>query len=94
MDDLIRVEVAYGTQERQVLLELEVPAGTTVIDAIERSGILTRFPEIDLSSARLGVFSEPIAPDATLSEHDRVEIYRPLVIDPKEARRRRAKNAN
>jgi putative ubiquitin-RnfH superfamily antitoxin RatB of RatAB toxin-antitoxin module len=93
MDDLIRVEVAYGTAERQVLLEVEVPVGTTVLDAIERSGILDQFPDFDIDTARLGIFSESVDPEATLSEHDRVEIYRPLLIDPKEARRRRAKPA-
>jgi len=87
----IAVEVAYGTAERQALIELKVPRGTRVIEAVLLSRIAEQFPEIDVATARLGVFGRQVTPETVLGESDRVEIYRPLVIDPKEARRRRAK---
>lgn len=87
----LKVEVVYALREEQVLLALEVETGTTVRQAIERSGILRRFPEINLSLARVGVFGKQVRPDALLHDGDRVEIYRPLIADPKQARRERAK---
>jgi putative ubiquitin-RnfH superfamily antitoxin RatB of RatAB toxin-antitoxin module len=87
----IVVEVAYGTAERQALIELEVPRGTSVMEAVLLSRIAEQFPEIDIATARLGIFGRPVTPDTVLGDSDRVEIYRPLAIDPKEARRRRAK---
>ncbi|HSW14595.1 MAG TPA: RnfH family protein [Solimonas sp.] len=87
----IRIEVAYALPQQQLILALEVEQGTTLREAVQRSGILERFPQIDLERDRLGIFSRPAAPDAVLREGDRVEIYRPLIIDPKEARRRRAR---
>lgn len=89
--DRIRVEVAYARPDEQVILELEVSPGTTVAEAIERSGILDRFPEIDLSTQKVGVFSQLVGMDHALRPYDRVEIYRPLQVDPKEMRRRRAR---
>ncbi|AXQ29261.1 RnfH family protein [Solimonas sp. K1W22B-7] len=86
----IRVEVAYALAERQLILELEVPAGTRAGEAVERSGMLRRFPEIDLSRNRLGIFSRPVTADEPLQDGDRVEIYRPLLADPKQVRRQRA----
>lgn len=86
----IRVEVAYALPERQMILALEVPAGATVREAIEASGILSRFAEIDLERNRVGIFSKPVSPEQVLQEGDRVEIYRPLKADPKEVRRRLA----
>ncbi|MGD8378017.1 MAG: RnfH family protein [Gammaproteobacteria bacterium] len=86
----IAVEVAHARPERQLVLRLDVPEGTTVLEAVRRSGILERFPSIDLAHNRLGVFGKLVKPDQVLREGDRVEIYRPLVADPKEARRRRA----
>lgn len=88
--DRITVEVAYGTRERQEVIEISVPLGTTVIDAVKTSGITHVFPEIDLDTAQLGVFGRQESPDRVLQAHDRVEIYRPLLMDPREARRRRA----
>lgn len=84
----LKVEVVYALREEQVLLALEVETGTTVRQAIERSGILQRFPE--LARARVGVFGRLVQPDAVLRDGDRIEIYRPLIADPKEARRKRA----
>ncbi len=85
------VEVAYALPDEQVLLSIQVPAATTVRQAIERSGILQRFPDIDLGGAnKVGVFGKLRGLDEPLRPHDRVEIYRPLQADPKESRRRRA----
>jgi uncharacterized protein len=85
----IRVEVAYAAPARQALLELEVAAGTTIGQAIELSGIRAAYPEIDVSGARVGIFGNVASLDAVLADGDRVEIYRPLLSDPKETRRRR-----
>jgi putative ubiquitin-RnfH superfamily antitoxin RatB of RatAB toxin-antitoxin module len=88
--DKIMIEVAYALPERQTLIALEVPAGTTLEQAIALSGICRQYPEIDLAVNRVGIFSKLTTLDAPLQAGDRVEIYRPLLIDPKEARRRRA----
>ncbi len=88
--DQIRVEVVYALPDDVFLVSLEVPSGSTVRQAIELSGVLTRFPEIDLSQNEVGIFGKLSSPDAVLGEGDRVEIYRGLKVDPKEARRRRA----
>lgn len=90
MTDTITVEVAYAVPAKQTILSLDVPAGTTAIEAVRASGILTQFPEIDLASSKIGIFGKAVAPDTVLRAHDRVEIYRPLLADPKEVRRRRA----
>lgn len=90
MADEIQVEVAYALPERQVLLPLKLPAGATVEEAIQRSGLLERFPEIDLAQTKVGVFSKLTKLDAVLRDKDRIEIYRPLIADPKEVRRKRA----
>lgn len=88
--DRIKVEVAYALPEEQVIIPLEVEVGTTVRQAVERSGILQRFMDIDLKSNKVGVFGKLTKPDTVLRANDRVEIYRPLVADPKEVRRQRA----
>jgi putative ubiquitin-RnfH superfamily antitoxin RatB of RatAB toxin-antitoxin module len=87
----IRVEVVYALPQEQVVVSLQVDSGTTLAQAIECSGLLERYPEIDLSRNRVGIFGKLVDLDATLRDRDRVEIYRPLLADPKEARRRRAK---
>lgn len=86
----IPVEVAFAQPDRQLLIPLRVPAGTNAGEAIHLSGILERFPEIDLSRNRIGVFGRLCAPERVLEAGDRVEIYRPLTADPKEVRRRLA----
>lgn len=86
----IRVEVAYATLQEQVILALHASPDATAREAVERSGILQRFPEIDLARNRLGIFGKATKPDAKLSDGDRVEIYRPLIADPKEQRKKRA----
>ena len=88
--DRIKVEVAYALPEEQVIIPLEVEVGATVRQAIERSGILQRFMEIDLNENKVGIFGKLTKLDNVLRAHDRVEIYRPLIADPKEVRRARA----
>ena len=87
----LRVEVVYALPAEQVLIALEVEEGTTVAQAVEQSGILARFPESRPTLGNVGIFGKPVSPDAPVQEGDRVELYRPLVADPKAARRERAK---
>ncbi|GAA6169596.1 RnfH family protein [Sessilibacter corallicola] len=98
--NVIVVEVAYALPQRQKILSLEVEEGTTALEAVEKSGIASEFPEIDISSAKMGIFGQALgtkglkAPNQhVLQAGDRVEIYRPLKSDPKEARRRRAEKS-
>lgn len=86
----IHVEVAYALRERQALVAVEVEEGGTIEEAIRCSGILEAFPEIDLRRAKVGIFGRPAALDERMRDGDRVEIYRPLIADPKEVRRRKA----
>ncbi len=88
--ELIDVEVAYAKPEAQVILKLRVPQGTTLEQAVRESGLLERFPEIDLASNQLGIFGKLNKPKAELRNGDRVEVYRPLIADPKEVRKQRA----
>jgi len=83
----IAVEVAVAWPELQVIVPLSIAEGSTVADAIERSGLRERFPGLEISSERLGVFAALRTPDDRLRDGDRVEIYRPLKVDPKVARR-------
>ena len=85
-----RIEVAYARPDRQLVLSVKVDAATRLDEAICRSGILSEFPEIDLNTNRIGVFGRLREPSDTARPGDRVEIYRPLLADPKESRRRRA----
>lgn len=86
----IRVEVAYARPDKQVIIPIDVPNGTQALDAIQQSGVLQQFPEIDLNNTKIGIFSKIVKPDTVLQERDRVEIYRPLLADPKDSRRARA----
>jgi len=88
---MIRIEVAYAREETQRILTLEVTEGTTIETAIDRSGVLDLFPEIDLLQQKVGVFGKTKKLTDIVQAGDRIEIYRPLVIDPKEARRKRVK---
>lgn len=90
MPNQIPVEVAYALPDRQLILTLRVPPETTAEQAITVSGILQKFPEIDLAVNKIGVFGKLVKPGTVLHEKDRVEIYRPLIADPKEVRRQRA----
>jgi len=89
--ELIAVEVIYALPDEQLPMRLELPAGASVRQAIESSGVLRKYPQIDLATAKLGIFTRPCKLDDPLRDGDRVEIYRPLLIDPKDARRQRAK---
>ena len=89
--ETITVEVVYALPERQSVRELRLRSEATVREAIEQSGVLALHPEIDLAHAAVGVHGRRTTLDAALRERDRVEIYRPLTADPKDARRRRAR---
>lgn len=86
----IEVEVVYATPTEQELFTLMVERDATILSAIKQSNILERYPEIDLAVNRVGIFSQPKTLSDKLHEFDRIEIYRPLIADPKEARKRRA----
>lgn len=89
--EMIEVEVAYARPDAQRVLSLRVPMGTTLQQALEASGIDALFPEVDLHGQAVGIFGELVEDrDRVLEPHDRVELYRPLLMDPKEARRQRA----
>ena len=90
MAERIAVEVAYVEPGRQFLQALSLPAGATVAAAIEASDLAHCFPALDLAAARVGVFSRPATRDTLLRAGDRVEVYRPLIANPKEVRRQRA----
>ncbi|MBI4693781.1 MAG: RnfH family protein [Gammaproteobacteria bacterium] len=91
MADSLAVEVVYALPDQQYVVALDVPPGTTLRGAIERSRILETCPEIDLAVNGIGVFGRRRAPEDLVAEGERVEIYRPLLVDPKEARRRRGR---
>jgi hypothetical protein len=90
MNDEINIEVVYALPNEQILLKKSVPAGTTVADAIQASGVLDKYPEINLAANKLGIFGKLVKADSVLRDKDRIEIYRPLIADPKEVRRKRA----
>ncbi len=85
----IEVEVAYAREQQQALLTVKGNAGLTVNEAITRSGLLSRFPEINLDINKVGIYGKPTTLDQTLSNGDRVEIYTPLIADPKQANRKK-----
>ena len=84
------VEVAYATPDKQLILVVPFEEGMSAQNAIDLSGILMTFPNIDLAKNAVGIFSKPCKLDTSLRVGDRVEIYRPLIADPKEVRRQRA----
>jgi putative ubiquitin-RnfH superfamily antitoxin RatB of RatAB toxin-antitoxin module len=92
-DQQISIEVVYGTPEKQALLEVAVEQGTTVEQAILASGIVKRFPDINLEVLKVGIWNRTCKLTDLPKKGDRIEIYRPLIADPKEARRRRAEKA-
>lgn len=91
MAEPIHVEVVYALPDRQVVVTVALERGATVQDAITRSGLLQQFPDIDLTQRRVGIFGRLASLNETLKADDRVEIYRPLARDPKQARRELAK---
>ncbi len=90
MSDVISVEVVYPLPQKQEVFAVKLPSGATVREAIESSGVLSKYPEIDLAKNKFGVYAKLAKPDAVLRDRDRVEIYRPLIADPKEVRKQRA----
>ncbi|MEO6146514.1 MAG: RnfH family protein [Sulfuriferula sp.] len=90
MSKQITVEIAYARPDTQVIIPVRTTVDATAIQAIERSGMLEKFPEIDIKQNKIGVFGKLTKPDTVLRDKDRVEIYRKLIADPKEVRRQRA----
>ena len=86
----MKIEIVYAFRERASVFSVSVPAGATLREAVVASGVLERHPEISLEKQAYGIFGKRAALEARLAPGDRVEIYRPLAMDPKEARRRRA----
>jgi putative ubiquitin-RnfH superfamily antitoxin RatB of RatAB toxin-antitoxin module len=86
---MIAIEIAYAVPEQQILTTLSVANSTTVKEAILQSDILAQFPEINLAQHKVGIFGKKVALSQILRDGDRIEIYRPLLIDPKQARRQR-----
>ncbi len=91
--DMIHVEVVYALPDEQKVLNLVVNKNLTVEEIIKQSAVLTMYPEIDLAHNKVGVYGRPIRLDAQVRDKDRIEIYRPLLADPKEIRRKRAEQA-
>jgi len=89
----INVEVIYALPKEQITFTISVEQGTTAQQAIEASGILAKYPEIELNKNKLGVYSRLIKLDTVMADGERIEIYRPLIADPKEMRKRRAVKA-
>ena len=79
----MKIGIAYALPQRQIWIDIELPDGATVKDAIERSGVLKQFPEINLETQKVGIFGKASKLDAVLNDRDRVEIYRPITCDPK-----------
>lgn len=91
MSDSIHIEVVYALPQRQEIVALTLPAGSTVRKAVEASGLADKYPEIDLDGgSKLGIFAKLTKGDTELRDRDRVEIYRPLIADPKAVRKKRA----
>ena len=90
MADSINIQVVYALPDRQELVNIKLPGGATLKTAVTLSGLMQKYPEINLETGRFGIFSRISKPDTELRDLDRVEIYRPLIADPKEVRRQRA----
>ena len=86
----MQIEVVYALPDRQALIRLELPAGATVAEAVAASGLAERFPQAAIETCRTGIWGKIVERDHLLADGDRVELYRPLEIDPREARRRLA----
>ncbi|MFZ2853904.1 MAG: RnfH family protein [Rhodocyclaceae bacterium] len=90
MSEKFSIEVVYALPQKQEVVTVRLAEGATVRQAIEASGLLQKYPEIDLAKNKLGIFAKLAKPDAVLRDRDRVEIYRPLIADPKAVRQQRA----
>ena len=89
---MLEIEVVYGLPDKQVLKKMNVQNGCTTREAVCQSGLDEIFSELDLQTAPLGIFGKSVKSETLLRDKDRIEIYRPLLIDPKEARRKRLQN--
>lgn len=88
--EMLQVDVVYALPAKQEIVKVKLPAGSTLKQAVEASGLLARYPEIDLAKNKFGIFAKLSKLDSALRDRDRVEIYRPLIADPKEVRKQRA----
>lgn len=88
--EMLQVYVCYATPQREFLRPMRVEPGTTIGQAIEQSGVLVEFPEINLVTQPVGIYAKKKTLETVLRERDRIEIYRPLIADPKDSRRKRA----
>lgn len=89
---MLEIEIVYGLPDRQVLKTMQLAEGTTVRTAALQSGLDGIFENLNLHSAPFGIFGKAVKDDTPLRDGDRIEVYRPLLIDPKEARRKRVQN--
>jgi putative ubiquitin-RnfH superfamily antitoxin RatB of RatAB toxin-antitoxin module len=92
MSGKIEIEVVYALPDEQILFKQSVPEGALLAAAVKTSGILEKYPEINLSTNKLGIFGKLAKADTVLRDRDRIEIYRPLIANPKEARRKRVED--
>ena len=90
MAEMINVEVCYALPAKQELVAVKLPQGASLLQALEASGLLQKYPDIDLKKNKFGIYAKLSKPDSVLRDRDRVEIYRPLIADPKEVRKQRA----
>lgn len=93
MSEQLTIEVVYALPQQQTVIELRVAPETCVLDAIEQSGIVQKHPEIDLAVNKFGIYSRPVKGSDPPQDGDRIEIYRPLIADPREMRKKRAEKA-
>lgn len=90
MAEVLNIEVCYALADKQEIVRLRLPEGATLGQALEASGLLAKYQDIDLKKNKFGIYAKLSKTDAMLRDHDRVEIYRPLIADPKEVRKQRA----
>lgn len=90
MSESLHLEVCYARPEKQELVSITLPAGATLQQGVEASGLLSKYPEIDLKKNKFGIYARLAKLDTPLRDKDRIEIYRPLIADPKEVRKQRA----
>ena len=89
MSESITVEVVYALPQKQEIFTVRLPAGSTLSEAVKASGVMQKYPEIDLAKNKLGIYAKLAKPEAPLADRDRLEIYRPLIADPKAVRKQR-----
>ena len=90
MAEAINVEVCYALRDKQEVVRVRLPEGASLLQGLEASGLLAKYPGIDIKKNKFGIWNKLSKPDAVLRDRDRIEIYRPLIADPKEVRKQRA----